>query len=155
MKWATESKLSTNLLHIHEPRPLSSPDPVFLAIHWVRQGTCFWRITADTSKFIIYNQGSSNHAWNIYSDYTDWKWFYDITTLVNSGWQSCFGLGVKTLSNKNVTAHTLLFNHLCNCSSFLPFIDLFVYSAKKLKSAFIPGNATLVWMVLSFTCWIA
>ena len=75
LKWATESKLGTNLLNIGKPRSLSSPNPVLFPIHWVRQWTCFWRITADTSKFIIYNQGSDNSA--SISKEILWTWFYE------------------------------------------------------------------------------
>ena len=82
--------------------------------------------------------------------------FMYITTLVNSEWQTELVWFRSKDTQHEKRYHTqFTFHHLCNCSSFLPFIVLFVYSAKKLKSAFIPGNATLVWMVLSFTSWIA
>ena len=153
LKWATESKLSTNLLNIRKPRSLSSPNPVLFPIHWVSQWTCFRRITADTSTFIIYNQGSNNHASISKAIMPTESYVMNITTSVNCTWQ---------WSTRKAEPLWLLpahfsFHHLCNSAVLPPpllYIVLLVNSAKNLKSAFIPSNATLAGMVRSFRSWI-
>ena len=158
LKWATESKLCTNLLNIHEPRSLSSPNPVLFPIHWVGQWTCFRRITADTSTFIIYNQGSNNHA-SISKAIIPTELDLMDTTSVNCVWQWSTRKAELLWS---LPAH-FSFHHLYNSAVTPPpppllYIVLFVNSAKRLKSVFIPSNApsnaALAGMVLSLTSWI-
>ena len=117
LKWAFESKLSTNLLDIREPMSLSSPNPVLFPIHWVSQWTCFWRITADASKFIIYNQGGNDHASIFKEILPTERYFRNITTPVKCAWQWSTRKAELLWS---LPAH-FSFHHLCNSAVLPPF----------------------------------